>query len=105
MNARPGRSVARSRTIIVAAGVIDVPVEIWRCEAFLRHPIPHRHPVERRRPRAALHRNCELTRGAALQHEILKPAILLAIPRRGCDLRLDPLLPAIASTARDREEY
>ena len=79
MDARPRRRVFRQRAIIVAAGVVDVPVQRRRIETLLRKPIGHGHAIERRWFRAALHRNGELAGGAKLGDLLLKAAILRAI--------------------------
>ncbi len=46
MNAGPGGSVARERAIIIAAGVVHVPVEQARIEALLAEPIGERDAIE-----------------------------------------------------------
>jgi len=46
MNACPGRSVARKRAVIVAAGIVYVPVQKTGIEALLAEPIGKRDAVQ-----------------------------------------------------------
>ena len=81
------------RTVVVAAGVVDVPAAESANRSFVaREPIRHRDAIQRRWLRATLHRDGELAGGAKLGHHSLK--------RRYCAMscwvaifRLDAFLP------------
>ena len=95
MNAGPGGGVFGQGAVIVAAGVVDVPVEVGRIEGLAAEPVGDGDAVESRVGRCGgtRHGDGELARGAGFGHAPLETAILFVIAARGGDLRLDAVLP------------
>ena len=47
VNARPGRNFGAARAVIVATGIVDVPVQVRRVEALRQQPVAHVYPIQR----------------------------------------------------------
>src|SRR2546427_5270639 len=57
VDAGPGRNFGRQRAVIVAAGVIHIPVQVRGIEALLAQPLRHGDLVERRGDRKSTRLN------------------------------------------------
>src|SRR3989475_4687183 len=85
VDAGPGRNCGRQRAVIVAAGVIHIPVQVRGIEALLAEPLRHRDLVERRGPGSQVDGNGELGRGVELLYVLFKLAVLPPIRCRRAD--------------------
>src|SRR5260370_13618494 len=96
MNAGGGGSAAGERYVIVAAGVIHVPVQEAGIEALLTEPIGKRDAVQilKLRGKSELERYGERTGLAKFGEEIFEALKLIAVFRGEADGGLDALLPA-----------
>src|SRR5260370_16970686 len=95
MNAGPGGSAARERSVIVVAGVIHVPVQEAGIEALLTEPIGKRDAVQilKLRGKSELERHGERTGLAKFGEEIFEALKLIAVFRGEPDAALHALLP------------
>ena len=101
MNARPGRGFAAARAIVVAAGVIDVPVQMRRIEPLRPQPVAHCQSVKRKQIAGAagiFHGQGE--RWAAVVsalpkggHQCIKTPILRPLGRCNADMRQQAVFP------------
>src|SRR2546427_4970884 len=85
VDAGPGRNCGRQRAVIVAAGVIHIPVQVWGIETLLAQPLRHGDLVQRRGPGAQVDGNGELGPSAKLLHVLFKLAVLPPIRSRSAD--------------------
>src|SRR5579862_2028187 len=95
MNARPCRRIRRERSVIIAAAIIQIPLEDFRIHSLPSHPLAKRNTVQvsllSRQP--VLHRNRESAARAKLMDEVLHPTKLLTIFLTQPNRRLNALLP------------
>ncbi len=95
MNAGPSGSAARERAVIVAAGVVHVPVQEAGIEALLAEPIGKRDAVQilKLRGEPELERHGERTGLAKFAEEIFEALKLIAVFGCKADSWLDAVLP------------
>src|SRR5580658_5860155 len=96
VDARPGGGVFGERAVIVAAGVVHIPVDQTRIAALLLEPIGKREAIQilELRGTAELERDSEFAARTEFCEEILEMLELVAVFLCEANGRLDAILPA-----------
>src|SRR6266568_4415632 len=96
MDAGPGGSVARERAVIVAAGVVHVPMQETRIETLLAEPIGKRDAIQvlKLRGEPELKRDGKRSALPKIIENIFKALKLIAVCLFKAHGRLDAFLPA-----------
>ena len=98
----PGRGGRARRAEVVAAGVVDVPVQVRRIKVLGKQPVAHVHPVKRLEIGGVARQGHRQREGAPsvvaalfeVFHQRVKALVLLAFGAADAKLRQDAFFPA-----------